>query len=103
MRPIRRTVAAAGTFYYPVGRLADQTIIQIAPTGLTITSVSWTTENIRNQAAGNYVPAASAQWAAIAANADGSYKIEHPIDSVRIVFGGAGTANVSIMQVDCGS
>lgn len=104
MRPIRKEIAATGTFYFPVSRLSDETIIQIAVTGLTITSVQWTTENVRSapgplNAPGNAVAVADAQWATIAADADGSYRILWPIDTVRVTFGGTpGTAVVSVLQ-----
>lgn len=105
MRPIRSTVTATGTFYYPLSRLTDETVIQINASGLTITSVEWTTENVRSgtgaiNAPANAVDAASAQWTAIAADADGSYRITWPIDTVRVTFGGTpGSAVVSILQM----
>jgi hypothetical protein len=104
MRPIRKTVTATGTYYFPLSRLTDETVIQIALSGLTITSVEWTTENVRAAAGAinapaNAVAAADAQWTAIAADADGSYRITWPIDTVRVTFGGAGSATVSVLQL----
>jgi len=98
-------VSATGTYYFPVSRLADETVIQIALTGgLTITSVSWTTENVRSapgplNVPGNAVAVGDAQWTTIAADADGSYRILWPIDTFRVIVGGTtGTATISALQ-----
>jgi len=107
MRPIRRTVGAAGTYYYPVDRYADTTSVTIAVTGLTITSVSYTLDNIRagGKTGGmpvnmpeNGVDAASANWIAVTAGAGGDYVMDKPVDSVRIILGGTGSADITIAQ-----
>lgn len=105
MRPIRLDVTAAGTYYVPVNRYTDDTVITVQVTGLTITSVSWTIDNIRaNAGANSYsgvdnaVAAASADWKTIAADADGSYRIGWPIDSVRVILGGTGSGAITVLQ-----
>lgn len=108
MRPIRKEVAASGTYYIPVNRYCDDTVATVEVTGLTITSVDWTIDNIRPGDPGaanaplnlpaNGVDAASATWDAKTAEADGSYRWGHPIDSIRVVLGGAGTATITVLQ-----
>jgi len=105
MRPIRKDVTAAGTYYIPVNRYTDETVITVEVTGLTVTSVSWTIDNIRaNAGANSYsgvataVAPASANWIARAADADGSYRIGWAIDSVRVILGGTGSGAITILQ-----
>jgi len=105
MRPIRSTPTEPGTYYYPVNRYTDETVLAISGlTGLTVTSVSWTLDNIRAEsqavnAVANAVPAASANWIAKTAEADGTYQWTHPIDSIRVILGGAtGTSVITIVQ-----
>lgn len=108
MRPIRKEVDAAGTYYIPVNRYCDDTVATVQVTGLTITSVSWTIDNIRPGDPGaasapvnlpaNGVDAASANWIAKTAESDGSYQWGHPIDSIRVVLGGTGTGTLSVIQ-----
>jgi len=108
MRPIRLAVAAAGTYYIPVNREVVNTVCEIELSGLTITSVSWTNANIRMGASpanggpinapDNGVAAASAPWQAITAATDGSYRVDFPIDSLRVVLAGAGSANIYVNQ-----
>lgn len=105
MRPIRKEVTAAGTYYIPVNRYCDDTVATVEVTGLTVTSVDWTIDNIRPgdptaavNLPANGVAAASATWDANAAEADGSYQWSHPIDSIRVVLGGTGTGTITVIQ-----
>jgi hypothetical protein len=105
MRTVRNEVTAAGTYYIPVNRYCDDTVATVQVTGLTLTSVSWTIDNIRSgdpatavNLPANGVAAASANWIAKTAEADGSYQWGHPIDSIRVVLGGTGSGTITVVQ-----
>lgn len=105
MRPIRQDVTAAGTYYFPVNRYTDDTVATVQVTGLTVTSVSYTIDNIRAgdptaavNIPANGVAAASANWIVKAAEADGSYRFPFPIDSIRVILGGTGSGTITVLQ-----
>lgn len=105
MRPIRLDVTAAGTYYIPVNRYCDDTVATVDLTGLTLTSVDWTIDNIRSgdaaaavNAPANGVAAASANWIAKVAETDGSYYWSFPVDSLRVVIGGTGSGTITVLQ-----
>lgn len=111
MRPIRLEVAAAGTYYIPVDRYVGNTAVRVTVSGLTVTSVDYTLDNIRTGPSGSHggtgplnmpangVAAASATWVARTADTDGSYRFrDEPIDSIRVVLGGAGSGVITVLQ-----
>lgn len=107
MRPIRRTVAAAGTYYFPVNRYTDNTVVTVDLTTLTITSVDYTIDNVRVGAKtggnprnlpDNGVAVGDAMWVAITAGATGEYVANHTVDTIRVVLAGTGSANITVGQ-----